>query len=107
MAAGPPVDSLPLPLGGPNRGAMAQMPTEHVAFVMMWERKVTAPFRRVTSKAETKIAVVSSLNHALCELTLQRRCLDVSKVSYLLRCSVDSVSSNAFDAFDTSVSYGV
>ena len=34
MAAGPPVDSLPLSLGGPNRGAMAQMPTEHVAFVM-------------------------------------------------------------------------
>ena len=29
MAAGPPVDSLPLSLGGPNRGAMAQTPTEH------------------------------------------------------------------------------
>ena len=70
-------------------------------------REVTAEFRRVTSKVEAVRAAVSGLNHAPCELTLQRRCLDVSKASYLLRCSGDSVSSEALDAFDASARCGV
>ena len=54
-------------------------------------RAITADFRGVTAKTEIARQAVRSLNNAPCELTLQRRCLDVGKASYILRCNGDCV----------------
>ena len=70
-------------------------------------REVTAAFRQMCTKVEAERAAVTGLNHAPCELTLQRRCLDVSKASYILRCSGDSVDEVTLDAFDVAARHGV
>ena len=70
-------------------------------------RDVTAAFCQTTARVESERAAVMGLNHAPCELTLQRRCLDVSKASYLLRCSGDMVTDAALNAFDTAARFGV
>ena len=40
------------------------------------------------------------LNHPPYELILHRRCLDVSKASYILRCNGDKVSDELLEEFD-------
>ncbi len=68
---------------------------------------VTADFQRVTAKVEGVRSAVRELNHPPCELTLHRRCLDVSKAAYLLRCNGDRVQEAALDAFDTATRGGI
>ena len=43
---------------------------------------------------------ISVLEHSQCKLILHRRCFDVSKVTYLLRCNGDRVHESALHEFD-------
>lgn len=50
---------------------------------------------------------VHELENPQCEIILQRRCLDVQKVSYILRCNDDLVSEPLLQRFDTGLRSGI
>ncbi|CAK0886405.1 unnamed protein product [Prorocentrum cordatum] len=52
-------------------------------------------------------ASIMELDHPQCELTLQRRCLDVSKCSYILRCNGDRIPECELHRFDDFLRVGV
>ena len=60
----------------------------------------TEHFRSTCSKVTKSREGIASLDNAQCELVLQRRCFDVSKVSYLLRLNGDRVDVAALEEFD-------
>ena len=51
--------------------------------------------------------VIQELNSPAAEVTLQRCCLNVSKASYLLRCSGDSVREEVLCNFDGGMASGL
>ena len=67
---------------------------------------VTQQFRRTTEKVAAARATISILESAQCELVLQRRCFDVSKISYMLRCNGDRVDDDALREFDAALRGG-
>ena len=46
------------------------------------------------------------LENSQCELVLQRRCFDVSKVTYILWCNGDRVDDSALQAYDDALRNG-
>ena len=71
------------------------------------EQTATADFEATIAKVAHARRAINSLDHPPCELTLQRRCMDVSKAAYILRCNGDRVSEAALHSFDGGVRAGV
>ena len=67
---------------------------------------VTNHFLDTCADAEKVREAISVLESAQCELFLQRRCLDVGKVAYLLRCNGDRVRDGALLKFDAALRGG-
>jgi hypothetical protein len=61
---------------------------------------VTQQSRETCIKVSKARDAITILESPQCEVVLQRRCFDVSKVAYLLRCSGDRVNASAQHIFD-------
>ena len=60
---------------------------------------VTQHFRATCAKVVKQREGIANLDNAQCELVLQRRCFDVSKVSYILRLNGDRADLQALEEF--------
>ena len=69
-------------------------PTIVLGAVVDPDETAAADIERVISKTASLREQVHSLAHPQCEIVLQRKCLDVSKVNYILRCNGDLVPDN-------------
>ncbi|CAK0866521.1 unnamed protein product [Prorocentrum cordatum] len=69
--------------------------------------QAVSDFRAAVLKVEAARASIMELDHPQCELTLQRRCLDVSQCSYILRCIGDRIPECELHRFDDSLRVGV
>ena len=70
------------------------------------EQTATTDFEAMIAKVAHAGRAINSLDHPPCELTLQRRCMDVSMVAYILRCNGDRVSEAALHSFDSGMRAG-
>ena len=64
---------------------------------------VTQQLRDTCAAVANVREAVAILESPQCELVLNRRCLDVSKVSYILRCNGDRVETEALSDFDAAL----
>ena len=68
--------------------------------------EVTAHFQQTSNEVIKAREAISVLESSQCELVLQRRCFDVSKVTYLVRCNGDRVQDSALHEFDAALRGG-
>ena len=68
--------------------------------------EVNEHFRHTCGKVVAQRAGISDLEQSQCELVLQRRCFDVSKVGYILRCNGDMIDEDSLATFDSSLRSG-
>ncbi|CAK0846886.1 unnamed protein product [Prorocentrum cordatum] len=68
--------------------------------------EVNHHFRSTCNKVVAQRVAIGGLEQSQCELVLHRRCLDVSKVGYILRCNGDLVNDESLAAFDASLRRG-
>ena len=80
--------NLPRPVNG-NR-------TEGLGAVLGSSDAVNAQFSDTVKKVDRLREAIEILENPQCELVLQRRCVDVSKVTYLLRCNGDRIQKDDY-----------
>ena len=67
---------------------------------------VTDHFRKICNTLAKARESIALLEDSQCELVLQRRCFDVSKVTYILRCIGDQVDEAALHSYDDALRDG-
>ena len=78
-------------------------PTEVLGAILGDAAAASAGGQKVVTKVAQLHQALGTLDHPATELVLTRRCADVAKLSYTLRCAGDRVADNVLEQFDTNL----